>query len=351
VAGGLLIGSARRPEASSEVGSIFGGALRARLDLLGLVLVGALIGWTQLVGAWPGFSPGPFTGLLLACTAAFVIGRLVASVGRTLVPAAVVAGAGVLAVTTPDILSGTALGGPLGYANANGAFFVQAAMAGVMLAAASRATPLRILGLAAAVAFGVVPFAAKSVTSAALLLSLPVVALSALALAGGRVAVASGAAAFIVALAATMVLGSTYNPGDRSSLVDRIVDTSIDERRAALWHEALVMMSGHPTAGVGLGGFQVLSPTARSDPDARWAHNGFLQRGAETGLVGFTLLTLLFVWGFANLGVPGKPDAVSVLGAVALGALGIHACVDYILHFSAVPITAAALVGAATPPR
>jgi O-antigen ligase len=303
------------------------------------------------VGAWPGFSPGPFTGLLLACAAAFVISRLIASVGRTLVPAAVVAGAAILSLTTPDVLSGANLGGPLGYANANGAFFLQAATAGMMLAAASRVTSLRILGLAATIAFGVVPFAAKSVTAAALLLILPVVALSARSMAGPRVAVASVSALFIVALAATIVLGSTYNSGGRSSLVDRIVDASIDERRAVLWQEALVMMRRRPATGVGLGGFQVFSATARADRDARWAHNSFLQHGAETGLIGLILLTLLFVWGFASLGTTGKPDSVIVLGAVALAGLGIHACVDYILHFPAVPITAAALVGAATLPR
>jgi O-antigen ligase len=263
----------------------------------------------------------------------------------------IIGGAALLAVATPDVLSGTNLGGPLGYANANGAFYLQAALAGLMLAAASRAASVRVVGVLAAAAFGVVPFAAKSVTSGALLLLLPILALLAHAFAGARVAIAGLAAVFIVTLAATIVLGSTYTAGDRSGLVDRVVDASIDERRAALWHEALVMMGERPATGVGLGGFQVLSATARSDRDARWAHNNFLQHGAETGVIGFVLLTLLFVWGFASLGATGMPDTVSVLGAVAVAALGIHASVDYILHFPAVPITAAALVGAARSPR
>lgn len=326
------------------------GVIRGRLDLIGLGLAGSAIGWSLLVAVWPGSSAGPFTSLLLASAAALVIGRLTASVRRTLVPAAVVGGATLVAVATQDVLSGTALGGPLGYANANGAFFVQAAIAGLMLATAARRTPVRLLGLMSAIAFGVVPFAAKSVTSAALLLLLPAIALLVHSLGGARIAIATCAALFIVALATSVVIGSTYDAGDRSSLVDRIVDASIDERRAALWHEALVMMREHPVAGVGLGGFQVLSPTARSDPDARWAHNSFLQQGSETGLIGLILLTLMFVWGFASLGVPGRPDAVTVLGAVSLAALGIHASVDYILHFPAVPITAAGLVGAAGTP-
>jgi O-antigen ligase len=315
------------------------------LDLVGLVLVAAAIVWTYLVGAWPGFSPGPYSAVLLASASALLIGRLAASVRPTLVPAAVVGGAAWLAVITPDLLSGTALGGPLGYANANGAFFLQAAMAGLILASATRATPVRILGLLAAAAFAVVPFAAKSVTSAALLLILPVVALSARALIGARAAIAGCAVLFIVAFSVTIVLGSTYESRDRSSLVDRLVDASLDERRTVLWHEALVMMREHPFTGVGLGGFQALSPTARSDRDARWAHNTFLQQGAETGLIGLLLLVVLFVWGYASLGIRPTSGLGAVLGAVALTSLGIHACVDYILHFPAVPITTAALVG------
>jgi O-antigen ligase len=235
----------------------------------------------------------------------------------------------------------------LGYANGNGAFFLQAAVAGLMLPAVSRATPVRVLGLVAAIGFSVVPFAAKSVTSATLLLVLPLVGLLVLVRAGPRVAVAACASLFVIALIATVVLGSTYVPGDRSGSLDRIVDASIDERRVALWHESLAMMIEHPVTGVGVGGFQVFSPTARSDRDARWAHNSFLQQGAETGVIGLILLVLLFLWGFAWLATTTTPDAVTVLGAVALAGLGIHACVDYVLHFPAVPITTAALVGAA----
>jgi O-antigen ligase len=347
----LLIGPPWRLEASSTAGSIRDVVVQGRLDLVGLVLTGAALGWTHLVAVWPGSSAGPFTALLLVSASTLLIGRLAASVRRTLVPAFVVVSAALLALATPDVLSGTPLGGPLGYANANGAFFVQAAIAGLMLAIAARTVHVKALGVASAIAFGVVPVAAKSVTSATLLFLLPAIGLLVHSLGGARIAIASCAALFIVALATTIVLGSTYEARDRSSLVDRIVDANIDERRAVLWHEAFVMMSERPAAGVGIGGFQVLSPTARSDPDARWAHNSYLQQGAESGVMGLILVTCLFGWGFASLGATGNPDAVSVLGAVALAALGIHAGVDYILHFPAVPVTAAALVGAARPPR
>jgi hypothetical protein len=56
---------------------------------------------------------------------------------------------------------------------------------------------------------------------------------------------------------------------------------------------------------------------------------------------------LVFVWGFARLWVHPAPDVMVALGAASLAALGLHACVDYVLHFPAVPLTAAALVGTA----
>jgi O-antigen ligase len=337
------------PEWSPAVGLMWHEA-GVRLALAGFALLASTVTWTNLVGATSGGSTVPFTVLMLGSSIALLIGRLGASVRPNLVPAVVVGGAALLAATTPDLLSGAALGGPLGYANANGAFFTQAAIAGLMLATASHATPARVLGLLACAAFVVVPFAAKSVTSALLLLSLPVIALSVRTFAGARVAVGSCAALFILTLAATIVLGSTYAAGNRSSLVDRVVDATIDERRAVLWHEALVMIREYPATGVGVGGFQMLSPTARSDRDARWAHNSFLQQGAETGLIGLILLTLVFVWAFTSLGATGWSNTLTIFGAVSVAALGIHGSVDYILHFPAVPITAAALVGAASRP-
>ena len=57
------------------------------------------------------------------------------------------------------------------------------------------------------------------------------------------------------------------------------------------------------------------------------------------------LLALLFVWGFARLSAGAPPDAVTLLSAASLAALGIHASVDYVMHFPAIPILAAALVG------
>jgi O-antigen ligase len=345
VAGRSLIESDRH--SASPPTSSRSAAVRARLDLLGLALAGALVGWTYFGLASPGRSSLPFLGLLLASASALVVGRLVASVRRPLIPAVIVGAAAVLAVSTPDVLSSAPLSGPFGYSNAKGAFFLQAAIAGLMLATVSRSAPGRFLGVVASIAFGLVPFVVESLTPAVLVFLLPIAALAPRGSVMARAAPLGCGLLFVATLSVTIALGAVYTTADRSGLVDRVVDSTLSQRRAALWHEALVIMGDHPIAGVGVGGFEIFSPTARSDPDARWAHNSFLQQGAETGVVGLILLLLLFVWGFARLGAIGTPDAFSALGAVALAALGIHACVDYILHFPAVPLTAAALVGAA----
>jgi len=110
-------------------------------------------------------------------------------------------------------------------------------------------------------------------------------------------------------------------------------------------------MGANPLTGVGPGRFQATSPIARGDRDEPWAHHEYLHMGAETGLLGMVLLLGLFVWGFARLLTSGAPDGVAVIGAVAVAALGVHACLDYVLHFPAAPIAAAGLLGAAVSTR
>lgn len=245
------------------------------------------------------------------------------------------------------MLSAAPLSGPFGYANAKGAFFLQAAVAGLMLTALSRTVGAKLLGLIGAVAFGTIPFFVQSLTPAVLVFLLPLGAFGARRSMFGKRLVVALAALFLIPLAITVIVGSTYSAQNRSDVLDRVVDSTVSQRRATLWHEALQMLVDHPGMGIGIRGFQVLSETAQSDRDARWAHNTFLQQGAETGLAGLLLVVGIFVWGFVSLRTAPTIDAVTVLGAVGLAALGIHASMDYILHFPAVPLTAAALVGAA----
>lgn len=60
------------------------------------------------------------------------------------------------------------------------------------------------------------------------------------------------------------------------------------------------------------------------------------------------LLVAVLAWAYARLW--HAPDArAAAIGAFALGAAAVHANVDYIFHFPAIPMAAAAIVGAAVP--
>jgi hypothetical protein len=55
----------------------------------------------------------------------------------------------------------------------------------------------------------------------------------------------------------------------------------------------------------------------------------------------------IVLWGFARLAGTRVVDALTVLGAVALGVVSITSTIDYLMHFPAIPIAVAALVGSA----
>jgi O-antigen ligase len=171
----------------------------------------------------------------------------------------------------------------------------------------------------------------------------------AVALEGKRLAIAVKTAAVLVmvVLAATSFIGAVPN-----SAAATLVGDVIGNRRVVLWHDALELTSQAPLVGVGPGRFAEEADTARNDFDARWAHHGFLQQGAETGLIGLALLVLIFMWGFWRL-LGAGPSGMAVMGAFALGALGLMACSDYVLHFPLITTVTAGLVGsgaAATSP-
>jgi hypothetical protein len=62
------------------------------------------------------------------------------------------------------------------------------------------------------------------------------------------------------------------------------------------------------------------------------------------------LLAGLAGWAFVALAASAsrRPAPVAAAGAVAFAALAAHASVDYVLHFPAVPLAAAALLGVAS---
>jgi hypothetical protein len=311
---------------------------RAIVDATGALLFVLTIGATLLAARHEG-DPWPLVGLLSAIAGTVVLGRMLGLLHRALIPAVVVVIAVVFALTS-TVVDGGPLSGPFGYRNATGAFYAQAAIAALIIAAAMRWWPLRVVGI-----FIAIPFAAIAARdSSAAGMSLIAIAIAALAFWGARparVAIVVAGTLFVLVLGSTVVLGAGYQGGS-----DGAFARVLTERRLELWHESLGIIANHPS-GVGPGRFQDVAPLAQRDQDARWAHNEFLQEGVELGWAGIALVVLLFLWGFARLSVVPRADLVVALGAASLAALGIHASVDYVLHFPAVPLAAAALVGTA----
>lgn len=310
---------------------------------LGLFLVGA--GWSFAAAALDGRgTPVPVALVWLACLGAVVAGLFLSGLGRWLPPLVVAAGGVVFALRHVDSLGDT-LFGPLGYSNASGELFVLCALAGLMAAVAAPGGWGWIVRVPAGLASaGFAVLVVMSGSSAALVV-LVLVLLAAPAVAFGRtravrVVIACYGAVVVLALVATAVLGLTR----AATPVDRYLSAN----RPGLWHEAIRMIGDEPLAGVGPGRF--FAESAIHDTDLAWAHNGFLQQGAEQGVPGLLLVVAVFAWGFVRLGVRPGADRAAACAAAALCALGVHASVDYVLHFPALPLVAAFLVGAGAAP-
>ncbi|MGI8875651.1 MAG: O-antigen ligase family protein, partial [Egibacteraceae bacterium] len=305
------------------------------MEPTGLALAAATGGWAVVSGWASGGDPGPLLALLVLIAAAAALGWVSGHAHPWAGPAAVVAWAAAVALRDLPRLYGGPLDTPLGYSNATAAFFVLASAAGVMVAARATGRVVRLGGLAAAVAFATVPLRNGSLAGAVLVcLLLPLAAVARLGpRAVGRLVAACGVTV-AAAVALTIVVGLNYDAADRGRPLDRGVDATLTERRAVLWSDALALMRAAPETGVGPGRFRAYSPTALADDDAAWAHSGYLQMGAETGLVGFTLTCALVGWGFAWLR-RGPLDGGTAVAARALAAAGVHGAVDYVWQLPA----------------
>jgi O-antigen ligase len=336
-----------RVRSRASLGEVPGGSERVHgpvLDVVGFVLLAALAGWILLAASFSGGGGASAVGLVLAAGAAYMLGRLLGWQERTLGPVLLLAVAlGMVVISPREVLSAAPLSGPFGYLNAKAAFFAQASIAGLLLSFGSSSSAARAAGVLSAMGFAIVVLATTSLAALGLLVGLPLVALTLTAWNGPRAAVATCGVLFGIALLGTTFLGARYEPDSFLAGPQRL----LTERRLTLWSEALEITADRPLFGVGPGRFQEVSPTALADQDARWAHNEFLQLGAETGVAGLLFLVAVFAWGFARLFV-GPGDSVTALGAAALAALGIHACLDYVLHFAPVALAGALLVGGAT---
>ena len=327
------------------VSDVHAATARIGSTTVGVALFVAAAGWAAVAAASAGSSGGPLAALILSAGLTLALCRIVASRWPTLVPAGLVGAAIVLMAADPEAtLRSGPLQGPFGYANATAAFLVQATIAALMLVMAGRALVVRVVGAIAAAGFAFVVLITRSWTAA---IMLPVVVLISLAVErarGSRAAVAVSGGVFVAILVLTVALGALGPGAGEGSIGRAVVRGTITQVRVALWRDALVLMKEEPVLGVGPGRFASESPTASSDEDLRWAHNEFLQTGAETGLLGFALTVSIFLWGFAALWL-GPPGPLAALAAAALALLGIHASVDYVLHFPAVALAGAAVVG------
>ena len=319
--------------------------LERRLDLAGIALVAVAVVWTYASSATAGGQPGPVGLVLLATGGAFVVGRVVGGAGQWIVPAALAAVTALLAALfLRQSLHQEALAGPLHYSNASAAMYLQGTLSALVLSMVSRGNARRGAWVVA-VALAAATLVAGSRGTDVLLL-LPVLALTLRRPSLVRSALVALAGLLVLALMTTIFLGATYSTNSASPGRVASLDSALSANRLKLWRDALLLIREHPFAGVGPDRFQFASATARSDQDLRWAHNEFLQQGAEQGIPGIALAILLFLWVFLRLGSMPHPDRTVALAGAAVAALGIQSCVDYLLHFPALPVMAAALAGA-----
>lgn len=314
------------------------------LDAIGIGLAIGTIAWAIVVSRAADGSAAPMVGILIATTVAIALARWLEDRVRCSVAFLVLVGA--VGWFGAAWLESGRWGDPLGYTNASAALAVQAMIAGLILVVLASSIWIRVAGALGVVLFGATPFILDARTAAFLVIVTLLASGLGMALRWRRRGVVVAGMSLLLVLAATIGL-AVSGSGRSGSVPDRIVDASLTEARLDLWRDAIDIVSDHPILGVGWGGFATTSPIARSDEDRRFAHNEFLQVGAEAGILGALLVVLIFTWGFIRIFVAPSPDAMAWLGAIALAAVGVSASVDYVLRFPAVGLAAALLVGGA----
>ncbi len=315
-----------------------------RYDMLGVGLVVALCAWMIVSAAVSGGNPLPQIALLLAAGAAYTFGRALGGRNPVLVTMIVAFGIFFAALASgPQAFSGGPLAPPLGYANADGTIYALGVAAATMGATlAGQTATRRALWFLAFVLLG---FSAITTSKAATALATGILLAALTARWLDRRVVVS--APLIVIFGVTTTILVALAPGSSSlSMLDR----ALTDRRAVLWQEALEITKRHPIFGAGPGSFAGISPTARSDADALWAHSAYLEMAADTGILGALLLGAMLFWVYGALYRSQHDPRLVVIGTAAATAFAVHAAIDYIAHFPAVVLTAAILVGMASQP-
>lgn len=313
-----------------------------RVDLIGLWLAGGLIAWTIAAALVGGGDPLSLALLVMGSGAVFLVSRRAASAWPAAVPGLLVAlGLLFIAIDPGGIFDDHPASGPFGYANTKAALYVLFAVAALMVAIRPGPRAVRVAGSFVAVGFALVPLASNARAATVVAASLPVVAIVAIRGGPRRAFISLCAITVVVAALGTTALGAW---GDPASLGD-----TLDRRRVRLWVEAASLMGEHPVFGVGPGRFAAESPTGGSDEDARWAHHGFLHQGAETGVPGYVLLLLLFLWALLRIATAPGPPGTAILAAAGVAALATMASFDYVLHVPLITAVGVVIAGAGAP--
>jgi O-antigen ligase len=311
----------------------------------GVLLFTALAcGWLFLSARTNGGAAAPPVTVLVGTLAAFTVASAVTRFNGWIVPLLCVAAAALFAALRFDVLLGRPLRAPLGYSNAAGALFMLASAAALLLIVRTRVLALRVGAALAGLGFAAVPLLNNTRTATVMMLLFPL-ALLPPSRRSVRVAVVYAAAMPAAILLIVLLLAATYRPGEPLGAVHRIVDATLSERRLELWHDALNIAARHPVTGAGPGRYPVVSAVSRKEYHTRWPHNEALHFAAEAGLPGMLIPIGMFAIGFAWLWWRA-PDRGAAVAALALAGAAVHSNVDYILHSPAVPMLAAALVGA-----
>ena len=319
--------------------------------MLGVALTVLFGAWIVLSSVVEGGSPGPMLSLIAVSAGGYLAGRLMnrrpwmSAATATVVTATIV----VAVIVNPDALTRDPQAGPLGYANANAALYVQAAaLSGVAGASASR-IPVRLTFALLTLGLCVLPFVVGSVAGAVTAAVVGLATLAAIVRPSPhltRVALAVGAAALVASVAVTAAAGARHENAMAGS--DPLA-RALGDRRLALWSDALELAAKSPVTGVGPGGFSTSSATARADPDTREAHSLVLSQAAETGLPGAAAVLALGLWALLRMGRSAAGYAPGAMVAVAgWTGLGLHASVDYVAHYPWVVGLAALVAGLGT---
>lgn len=319
--------------------------LRPGWFVLGVLLVGSFVAVAIAVASRTATSSAPIVLLVVSVVGTVVVSGLLGAVHRSIVPLSLASAISWVAWRWSADLVGGPLAGPFGYRNAFGAFLFLGAAAWLIGGLAMRSRLATGVSIVPAAVLGALAVRSSSAAAAGVALVVVAASIGWLSSRAARTAVTISAAATLMVLALTVWLGVSFDSArPPTGLAAAIVDAGITERRLALWHDALEITEATPS-GIGHGAFGTTSPTALDDRDTIYAHNEFLETSAELGVAAAALLVLLVGWAFVRLAVTRHADVVTAVAAAALAGSTIQASVDYVWHFPAIPLAAAALVG------